>query len=285
MISIPAAVDPAALKKQFDLSYQIDTLLNLNRLFAIRGCKVLEIGGALPSELVNGVFGAATWIAVDDRSAYLKVMGKAGPDDVSRPVAQFAPEDLRFGWQSFDGRGHDVPTWADGRFDLIVSLATLEHVSALPRLMGRMRSLVRPGGAVWCLVGPIWSGYRGYHVYGNYFAPYSGKTAAFLKEAEPWQHLLMDSMEFYKWLHSRWGAEFADLAHSSIFESPRLNRLMFPDYQAAFAFSGLRTEAFQPWALPMPSQLHFERVQARFPQQRGFEIDGFEILLRRQSSS
>ena len=276
--------DPAALRREFNLSYHVDSLLRLNDLVPLSGLRVLEVGGALPPGLVNDVFGTKTWLSVDDRSAYLSSMAGSHSRREASAVQGLDPEALNAPWMALDGRAHDIPASADGHFDLVVSLATLEHVSALPLLLRRMAALLRPGGSAWCLVGPIWSGYRGHHVYPDYFAPHRDKTAALLREMQPWQHLWMSSMEFYKWLDAGWGAEFADIVHYNIFESSRLNRLFYPDYEIAFTLSGLKTAFFRPWPMQPANLRNLDVVQARFPQSQGFQIDGFEILLSREPS-
>jgi SAM-dependent methyltransferase len=280
--SVASPYPPADdLKKQFGLSYHIDTLLRLAQKVDLAGVTALEIGGTLPAGLVNNVLGVKTWVAVDFRSTYSTLVGAAPPRSGLPALKDLTPEHLQSSWSAFDGQGQDVPEWADGQFDLIISLATLEHVSELPRLLRRAQALIRPGGLAWFLVGPIWSGHRGHHVYPGHFAPYVDKTASFLAKIDPWQHLLMSSIEFYRWLLENWGAEFADLAHHRIFESSRLNRLFFQDYEVAFELSGLRTVLFRPWESPCPSDAHLQRVRRRFPETHGFDVDGFEILLSR----
>lgn len=270
------------LKKRFGLSYHVDTLLRLAQTVDPTDLRVLEIGGTLPAAFVNEVLGAKTWTAVDFRSTYAVAAGAVQKAEGALPsLHELKPEHLQSRWSAFDGQAQDFPEWADGNFDLIVSLATLEHVAELPRLLRRARALLRPGGHAWFLVGPIWSGYRGHHVYPGHFAPFVDKTASFLSIVEPWQHVLMSSLEFYRWLFKHWGAEFADLAHYRIFESSRLNRLFFPDYEVAFELSGLRTLSLRPWQSPCPSEAHLRRARMRYPEMHGFEIDGFEVLLSR----
>jgi SAM-dependent methyltransferase len=277
-----SAFPPAdALKKQLGLSYHVDSLLRLAQKVDLAGAAALEIGGTLPAGFVNDVLGVKTWTAVDFRATYAAAAGAAPAEGALPPLKDLRPEHLDAPWSGFDGQGQDIPAWADGRFDLIVSLATLEHVAELPRLLRRAHALLRTGGLAWFLVGPIWSGHRGHHVYPGHFAPYVDKTAAFLAKIEPWHHLLISSMEFHRWLFRNWGAEFADLAHYRIFESARLNRLFFQDYEIAFEQSGLDKVLFRPWESPCPSQVHLGRVQRRYPEAYGFDIDGFEILLTR----
>src|SRR5919107_5333416 len=113
--------DPAALKAEFNLFYHVDSLLRLDSLVPLRGARVLEIGGALPAGLVNGAFGVATWLGVDDRSAYLASVVPGLEAAEAPAVSQLRPECLGAAWMTFDGRAQDIPFCADGQFDLVVS--------------------------------------------------------------------------------------------------------------------------------------------------------------------
>jgi SAM-dependent methyltransferase len=267
--------NPAVIRPYIFLSLE-----RLAKLADIRGRQVLEIGGGLPRDLVLDKLGASAWVCVDDRSGWSRSMGHSVAAGTS--ITELRPEQIESGWSSFDSSAHDIPSWVDGQFDFVISFAALEHIPCVPKLMRRVRALLRPGGAAWFLVGPIWSGYRGYHIYPRDFLGYEGETSDFLQKITPWQHLLMSPVEFYDWARHLWGEGFADALQASIFESTRINRLGLADYQLAFQLSGLCTAHYQEWPSPADSDAQLEAVRARYPYQRGFEVDGFSILLRNE---
>ena len=259
--------------------YILDSLAILQTRVSLRGARILEMGGSLPSQFVIDVLGAAAWVCVDDRSSWIRKMGGSRPAGVA--VTELELRHLEAGWSSFDSSVHDIPELADGALDLVVSFAALEHIPCVPKLLRRINSLLRPGGSAWLLVGPIWTGHRGHHIFPQDYPGYARETSELLDRLEPWHHLLVDPMELYEWVQGYWGASFADVVHSSVYESTRINRMSYSDYQRAIALSGMSVVAFQAWDLAPELQSHLERVQARFPHQKGFEVNGFHVLLQK----
>jgi SAM-dependent methyltransferase len=263
--------------------YVADSLALLQTRVTLRGARILEMGGSLPPQFVMDVLGAAAWVCVDDRSSWIQTMGGSRPPGTA--VTELERRHLESGWSCFDSSVHDIPELADGTFDLVVSFAALEHIPSVPKLLRRINSLLRPGGSAWLLVGPIWTGYRGHHIFPHDYPGYARETLGLLDRLEPWHHLLVEPMELYEWVKGHWGVNFADVVYSSVYESTRINRMGYSDYQRAIALSGMSVAAFQAWDRAPGLRPHLERVQARFPQQKGFEANGFHVLLQKTSET
>jgi len=273
--------DPVALKERHRLSYQIDALERADGLVGLKGRRVLELGGALSADLVLDTYHARSWVGIDDRTAYAKLTGvRLTPCPKLTPDAR--PPDS--GWAVFDGRCHDLPTGFEGCFDLAFCLATLEHVAGLPRFLDRLATSLAPGGVALLLVGPVWSSWRGHHVFPDYFHPDEDKTRDLLSRLLPWQHLLMSRIDFYRWLARHYGTQFADRCWESIFESARLNRLFYDEYTAAFSASRLSVrnlERANPHPSPEHPEFHFllDAVRRSHVGRHGFEVDCFWAIL------
>lgn len=273
--------DTNSIKKRFGLSYQVDALDRCDEWIGLAGRRVLEVGGALPAELVVDYYKVRSWVSVDDRSGYARLTGVTATDHPTMTPNLVPPEE---GWFAYDGRCNDLPRGFERRFDVAFCIATLEHVAGVPRFLDRLSAALIPGGAAMLLVGPVWSGWRGYHVYPDYFHPDEEKTRDLLSRLLPWQHLLMPRLDFHKWLKRLYGGAFADRCWESIFESPRLNRLFYDDFLGAFADSHLSIRRLQR-ANSHPCPEHPEHafllnaVWAMYPGRKGFNTDCFWVVL------
>jgi len=288
--SSTSARPAAEIAAEFGLSYHLDLLELVDREHGIAGRRVLEIGGSLPEELVNGHFRAERWVAVDDFEEY-RVLSHRGHDIYGRLNTRAKRDDLPIldvagsalpgvPWSRFDGDAGDLSPAFDGRFDLVVSIATLEHVADLPATLSAMRRALEPGGIAALLVGPVWSGPRGHHVYASYFPDFAEQTRAFLAELEPWGHLLGTRSEMFARNRSRFGAPFAELVNYCIYESPHLNRLFADEYFDFLDLAGFRTLRRDGWPSDgLPRKL-LNRVRKRYPAHSHFELEGFTCLLR-----
>lgn len=58
--------------------------------------------------------------------------------------------------------GEALP-FKDNIFDIVYSVATLEHVRNPLKVVQEMMRVLRPGGLFYCQAGPLWYSYSGYH--------------------------------------------------------------------------------------------------------------------------
>jgi hypothetical protein len=229
----------AHLREHFGLTYHIDCLERAAK--SIAGRRVLEVGGALPAELVLGEYGAASWTSVDDRSAYSAVTGvvatgQAASLTASEPAAEGE-------YVALDGNVAQLPDQFRGRFDVVLSIATFEHLGDLRGSLAAMTAAMTRAGVLLAQVGPVWSGWRGHHVFPDYFSPRQDLTRDLLSRWVPWQHLLMTHDEMRRWAHNLYGGEFAEVVVQSVYVSPRINRLSYYDYFTAFREANLQEAA------------------------------------------
>jgi len=286
-MSLPS-LDEIAEKHR--LSYHFGLLDSVGSRLGFEGKRVLEIGGALPSELVLGHLGASQWIAVDHFGNYsvaehrghafyrddrLADRAPRSGQTIQAAADAVIPSDA---WARIDGDAADLGGAFDGSIDLIVSIAAFEHILDLPATLRMIRRVLRPGGIAALSVGPIWSGSRGHHVYESYFPDFADKTKAFVSQLQPWEHLLRNRAGMYQVCRARFGATFAELVCYCIYESPHLNRLFAEEYMQLFEVCGFGVEHIAPW--PAKDRSLLKQVMQRHPGHRYFEIDGFDIFLK-----
>lgn len=275
-----AAASPAELKAEFKLSYHIDCLERAAR--SVYGSSVLEIGGTLPRELVIEHYQVGAWTAVDNRSSYASMLAGEDVGARMRILDESSTPASDGGYASYDGDAAALPESFEGAFDVVISLATFEHVQHLPTALDHMRRALKPGGRILAQVGPVWSGWRGHHVFPGHLGPDSDKTEDLLQRMTPWQHLIMPPSDMHAWLTDRYGADFADRAVDWILRSPRLNRLFFEDYQRMFAAAGLQTLRLTPNGAPISRGWEVAlrpALTAHHAWNRAFDIDSFWVAL------
>jgi len=165
------------------------------RRWPLRGRRVVEVGGRLDAALAESE-GVAAWFAVDPRN----------PPGAVGPVV------------SIQGSATDLPL-PDASIDLVFSSDALQHVHELGGLFGELDRVLKPGGAVYCNFGPVWSAPDGAHVEG---LTCDGGRWDFWDGAllPAWAHLVLDPPELSSILTmihgSRVGAAMSEwVLHSS----------------------------------------------------------------------
>lgn len=149
-----------------------------------------------------------------------------GIDVIAEIGADFRHERVAY----FQGSAEHMP-FADESYDLVYSLATMEHVHAIEAAFREMARVTARGGFVYCVASPLWNSRAGHHkehLFGRF----------------PWAHLRFTPEE----LHARCleaGIENAEGAPISahieyIFHPDYFNRRAARDYvRAAQALDGM----------------------------------------------
>jgi SAM-dependent methyltransferase len=175
----------------------------------------------------------------------------------------------------------------DESFDLIYSIATYEHIHDLPGALAEMHRLVKVGGLVYAIFGPIWTSLVGHHLWFDY----RGKEFRFTDSEsidailDPYDHLLYSREELRrKLLHSH-DEEATEKILYEVFDSPHINRYTYADYFHFVLDSPFETINFKTtWEIPVS-----EEYRERLEQKCGGRIDcscaGLEIVLRKKGES
>lgn len=261
-------------------TYQINQLYVCDELLAIKGKRVLEVGGSLPKSIVIDHYKARQWVCVDDVSRYRTELNwqeqenRAPPPDIDY--------NAQSEWTQFDGRIQDIPESYAGKFDLVFSVAVLEHINELGDALRKMQTALVPGGLMYHAVGPIWSGPRGHHVFPTYFEEH-GKDAGARVVAglRPWMHLFFTPDQMRDHLLATLEPSLADAAVHSIYESPRINRFTYTDYLEHFEREGLSVSWIKNWTKKQADTYFFDVLKKSEGQSQAHFFDVFSVISAR----
>lgn len=133
------------------------------------GQHVLDVGcglGALCVDIASG--GAARVVGLDTETKLIEFARQYTAENCSKFTG---------GLEFYD---QDLAKFADGKFDVIVSKDSFEHIMDLAGMIRAMASHLKPGGRIHAGFGPLYNSPFGHH----------GRVATFLPWRQfPWAHL------------------------------------------------------------------------------------------------
>jgi SAM-dependent methyltransferase len=237
------------------LSYHIPYLKQFCKEFDVRGKDILEVGGAMPKEIVIDFLGANSWTATED-PMYDKILPNSSNQQTigSRKSADSYTTILK-NIEEFD-------TSFNEKFDCIFSIACFEHISKLPEALIKMWSTLKPGGKLFSMFSPIWSCHDGHHAY-HLSIPEKFSNGSVQQIFTPWEHLVKNRRELHRDLKLKFDAEFADKVIYEVFNNPHINRYFSEDYEYMFQNSPFRLDKFFPSyqvTVPEPYQQKLESM-------------------------
>lgn len=280
--SVPAVeVDAlAALGQKYQLlSYHIPYLKEFARVVDARGKDVLEVGGAMPHEIVIDHLGCNSWTATESPQ-YDEELGIANQQTLLMGLnSRGAGNRSRYrtllkNVEEFDSAEH-------GQYDVIFSIACFEHIARFPQALDAMYRCLRPGGVLFSMYSPLWSSLRGHHLFHvdipSRFDPARTDGQILL----PWEHLLKNRLELYQELQKRFDREFACEVVYQVFNSQHINRYHTEDFARFVADSPFTVrQMFASYRAPMPEgyQAALERACPGYTQ---FDNQGIYLLLEK----
>ncbi len=264
--------------------YTTQALARMARQVEFEGARVLEFGGwNIPTEITLGDLGARSWLSVDmigslsgayqqKRFAHLKELEilnfVTGADRI---------EEDRF--TVVDGDATLLPEPYYGKFDVVVTIATIEHVLDMVTFLEKAWLALKPGGTLVTRFGPIWPCHIGHHAFVspeiNFQKP-DGPIG-------PWGHLLSRPAELHRSLvDAGQPLEIVAATIHQLYSSPRINRFFSEDYRSFFAQSRFdETDWHVAWAKhPDPDTL--SRLRLAHPHVEDFATGAWETVSRKE---
>ena len=114
-------------------------------------------------------------------------------------------------------------------FDRIFSVNCFEHVDDMEKAFSEMYRVLKPGGMLFTIFGPIWSSPVGHHTW----VEHHGEIYHFNKQVFPdWYHLTKGYDELKKLLTEKYDSEVAKKICDYVHKSSDLNRLTDGDFEA-----------------------------------------------------
>lgn len=199
-------------------------------------------------------------------------------------------------WARWDGEEHRLDEHAilrradasalpfeDAGFDAIFSVATFEHILNLRGALREMHRVLRPGGSVYSLFGPIWSGGRGHHIRvsvdGVEFRHFDPR----LNPLPDFSHLLLGPDELREALAFRIPAQAVEPTVGWVFEDAGINRVFLYQYLDEFRGSQFSLESLRFERDPVDKQL-LSVLSFRHPHETRFDVTNAEVVLRKSES-
>lgn len=170
----------------------------------------------------------------------------------------------------------------DNYFDVVISVATFEHINDLRTALSEIKRVLKPGGVFFTEFAPIWTSIVGHH--------YNFWIYEDVDLIPPWGHLWMNEDEMRKYLEPKVGQKKTDEACYFIYHSDLINRLGRNDFHNIITNCGMRI--VEMIEFPSLSRFHYygvetseltpdimDKLSDKY-QLHEIIVDGFRILLQ-----
>jgi SAM-dependent methyltransferase len=205
------------------LKYHVPYLKQFLSVYDVRGKDILEVGGAMPREIVIDCMGSNSWTCTES-SAYDEELGAANQQTLSGSSSNGTE------YVSLLQNVEDFAGDHDGQFDCIFSIACFEHIAKFPEALDAMHRCLKPGGFLFSMYSPLWSSHQGHHLYHVSVPERFGAERQDGQILQPWEHLLKNRVTLYKDLRDRFDRIFADEVIYNVYNSPHINRYYTEDF-------------------------------------------------------
>jgi hypothetical protein len=192
-----------------------------NRTVGLAGKDVLEIGGCSPVAEIQRL-SPRSWVCFN--------LDRAAVEAFNRDAQQ--QQCTNFSATAQDAATIELPA----QYSVAYSINAFEHIADLRTTLVRVRHSLVPGGMLFTVFGPIWSGDVGHHLS---IPTDKGPIGMFDGVLEPWEHLTSTPTQIYERINPRLGPVIAHRVIEYVFNYPDLNRLSEADYQQILQDSGL----------------------------------------------
>lgn len=262
-------------------SYQINSVLYLEQQLGFEGKEVLEVGGSLPKEFVLDALGVKRWIAIE----YLPYYSDAGFDypggKVNLTLEEVRDQSNLGAYQVISGKIEDLSHPFFLNFDIVFSVAALQHIHAVPQAFNKIYHALKLGGYYYSLAAPIWSCHNGHLHLSKHSASGEKYDYSTNSPIPPWGHLLMRPPELYEFLCQVTDFETAASLIYDVYNSSRINRFFLEDYLHFLKMSPFSQGQFNPMPkVSVPSETQTQ-LETRYPGYHEFASPGFQFLLAR----
>ncbi len=171
----------------------------------------------------------------------------------------------------------------DNSFDIIFTVAAFEHIHGLDLALAEMHRLLKPGGIIFSLYGPLWSSGIGHHLWFER----DGKWYKFSEEESTlpilknYEHLLLDKEEMREKLSNNWDQDSLEYFLYQIYDSEHINRYMYADYVRMFNESDFEITYLQSLGeFPIEPEVK-EQLYAKFGDDNDFTCSTLEVVLKK----
>ena len=177
----------------------------------LKNKEVLEVGGCVAAKEIES-FSPKSWTSIDINNKRVEAV-------TSGPAASFKHSAHLMNACNLE--------FADNSFDRAYSVNCFEHINGLEDAFSEMYRVLKPGGLLFTVFGPIWSSPVGHHTY----VETEDGVIHFNDHIFPdWQHLLMSEEGFTAALEGKFSDDIRQQIAEYVYESDDLNRLADGEY-------------------------------------------------------
>ncbi len=223
-----------------------------------KGKKVLEVGGSTPYEITQALE-VESWTAIDpvfkqDLEPYHNYRL------LKRSVLDFGEED---------------------EFDFIFATNSFEHINGFDKGIENMYRILKKGGLLSALLGPIWSCYKGNH---SWYRTKENEMVDFNNiKLPPWAHLIYSQEEMKEILLENYSHEIAQDISRWIFNTDFLNRLFYDDYRQIVFSSKFEILEFRDWHTSKFPSNDLQTFLENKYNKRNFSTVSIKMLLKKSN--
>ena len=164
-------------------------------------------------------------------------------------------------------------------FDLIFSTNAFEHIEGLDIGIENMYNLLKQGGKLSALFGPIWSCYKGHHIY---WPLQNAETITFNNvKLSGWEHLILSEKEFKNELAKNYDNDVSEKISNWVYTRPSLNRLLYDDYKNIIDNSEFKILEFRDWHTSKYPSDELKKVLENKYNNKNFSTVSIKILLEK----
>lgn len=280
---MPTPDEIKIIQKKYGLSYQINYAFHCEDIIGFADKDVMEIGGALPSEFVFNTLNAKTWTSItqSDSAVNSTSASRVELNQDKILIQKDFTEPKKNHYTYFQNSINALPESHFKQYDLIFSIATIEHILKLPLALEKMYNALRPNGKLFAIFSPVWSAYNGHHITatvdkaGNEITMNNGFIP-------PWGHLVMGPSSMYAYLLTKTDNETAAEITYQIYNAPTINRFFSEDYLNFIKETNFTIEKFDTLfnqTVPPYTQKKLEELN---PGKKSFGNNGLLIVLNKE---
>ncbi|MDD3237843.1 MAG: methyltransferase domain-containing protein [Candidatus Gastranaerophilales bacterium] len=185
------------------------------------GKKVLEIGGYTQVEVAD-FLKVKSWDCIDPAFDKGEIVSQK-VSKIKLPVEEYI---------------------TDKKFDLIFATNSFEHIQNFDVAIEKMYDLLNEGGYLSALLGPIWSCYKGHHVW---TVQPNGTSVNFNNLDMDWAHLKYKERELKNILLNRYEQSTANELLRQMTNWDFLNHMFYDDYVEAINRTNFNIIEFRDW--------------------------------------
>ena len=280
------ALDIDELCQRYELSYHVPYALHAESEVGLRGKRVLEVGGSLPSEFVLDVLGASQWVCIQATEWFRETRreNQFSTDEQILEIEAVEASSQLGRYSVLLGSVETLPPCLYGQFDVVFSIATFEHILRLGRALEAMAAALTSEGRLFTMFSPVWTSFNGHHI--PDVVDKSGQLFGFGTNCPipPWAHLYWRPDQMYHHLLGIMDPDAAAEITYYVYHSPQINRLFIEDYLGYVQKSPLDGSIVGTFPVEPPPdvQAHLEML---YPGRKNFTNTGMKMVLSHKSAT